>query len=132
MANSADPIAGVAQVLSVFVGATTAAAIAPHLVVVIAGMAGGVLGLMSYRRCSLSEGARYVLGMGSLAWLLAGSASELAAIWTSLDDKRMLTPAALGIGWVGHRWPAVGKWIGRLVKASAEEALGTKGKGNRP
>lgn len=130
MANSADPVVGLAQFLSVFVGATTAAAIAPHLVVVIAGMSGGVLGLMSYQRCTLVEGARYVLGMGALAWLLAGSAAEVAAATWALDDKRLLAPVALGIGWIGHRWPKVGFWLGRLLKASVEQALRTKGEGD--
>lgn len=124
MSNSADPVVGIAQVLSVFIGASTAAAIAPHLVVLIAGLAGGVLGLMSWRQCSTGEGIRYVLGMGALAWLMAGTAAELAGmLWTHLDDKRLLTPAALSIGWIGHRWPSVGRWAGRLAKASAEAAL---------
>lgn len=128
MANSVDPVAGVAQVLSVFISASAAAAIAPHLVVVIAGLAGGILGLMSWRQCTAYEGARYVLGMAALAWLMAGSLAELAAVvWVSVDDKRMVTPAALGIGWVGHRWPSVGRWVGRLLKASIEAAFALKG-----
>lgn len=127
MSNSVDPVVGVAQVLSVFIGASTAAAIAPHLVVLIAGIAGGVLGLMSWRQCSTFEALRYVVGMGALAWLFAGSAAEIAsAVWTSVDDKRLISPAALAIGWIGHRWPAVGRWAGRLAKASAEAALRSK------
>jgi hypothetical protein len=129
MSNSADPVVGIAQVLSVFVGAGTAAAVAPHLVVLIAGLAGGVLGLMSWRQCSTREAVLYVLGMGALAWLMAGTAAELAGmLWARLDDKRLLTPAALSIGWVGHRWPAVGRWAGRLIKGSAEAALRGGGK----
>lgn len=126
MANSVDPVVGIAQILSVFIPAATAAAIAPHLVVAIAGVAGGILGLMSWRQCTTWEGARYVIGMGALAWLMAGSAAEVLSVWVVMDDKRLVTPAALMIGWVGHRWPAVGKWLGRLIKAAAESAL-TKG-----
>lgn len=124
MANSADPIVGVAQVLSVFVGAATAAVIAPHAVVFIAGAAGGVFGLMSWRQCSVFEGIGYVVGMGLLAWLLAGSMAEAAAqLWPFLDDRRGLAPAALGIGWIGHRWPSVGAWLGRLLRRWAEAAI---------
>ncbi len=124
MASGADPIVGIEKVLGVFFGASLATALAPHLVVLIAGMAGGVLGLMSYRQATIGEGARYVLGMGILAWLLAGSLAELAAAtWQALDDKRILTPVALGIGWIGHRWPTVGRWIARLARASVEAAL---------
>lgn len=127
MSGSADPIAGVAQVLSVFVGASLAAAIAPHLVVVIAGMAGGVLGLMSWRKCSPWEGVGYVVGMGALAWLLAGFGAELAvSVWTKLDDKRILSPVALSIGWIGHRWPSVGRWAGSLLKKTAVTVLTSK------
>lgn len=124
MPNSADPIAGVAQVLSVFVGAATAAVIAPHLVVFIAGAAGGVFGLMSWRQCSVREGVGYVAGMGMLAWLLAGSLAEVAAsMWPFLDDRRGLAPVALCIGWVGHRWPAVGQWLARLARRWAEATI---------
>ncbi len=124
MANSADPIAGVAQVLSVFIGAATAAVIAPHLVVFIAGAAGGVFGLMSWRQCSVWEGLGYVTGMGMLAWLLAGGVAEaVAVLWPVLDDRRGLAPVALCIGWVGHRWPSVGQWMARLARRWAEAAV---------
>lgn len=124
MASGADPVIGVAQFLSVFVGASVATALAPHLVVLISGAAGGVLGLMSYRQCSAWEGLRYVLAMALLSWLLADSAAEIAASWWSaLDDKRILSPVALSIGWVGHRWPSVGRWAGRLVKTAIEAAI---------
>lgn len=124
MANSADPIAGVAQVLSVFVGAATAAVVAPHLVVFIAGCAGGVFGLMSWRQCTVREGLGYVAGMGLLAWLLAGFAAELVGMmWPLLADHRGLAPVALAIGWIGHRWPAVGRWLGLLARRWAEAAI---------
>lgn len=124
MASGADPIVGIEKVLGVFITAGAASALAPHLVVIIGGMAGGVLGLMSYRQATIGEGSRYVLGMGVMAWLLAGSMAEIAAVqWPTLDDKRLLAPVALGIGWVGHRWPAVGRWIGRMVRTAVEAWL---------
>jgi hypothetical protein len=129
MASSADPIAGVAQVLSVFIGAATAAVVAPHLVVFIAGAAGGVFGLMSWRQCTVFEGLGYVAGMGLLAWLLAGSLAEAAgALWPFIGDRRGLAPVALAVGWVGHRWPDVGRWLGRLFKRWAEAAISNSGK----
>lgn len=123
MNGGVDPVVGLAQVLAVFVGASTAAIIAPHLVVVIAGAAGGVLGLMSWRACTTFEGIRYVLGMCALAWLFAGSAAELITIYVHVEDKRLVTPAALLIGWVGHRWPGVAKWFGGLTKSFIETAM---------
>lgn len=124
MSGTVDPIAGLAQVLSVFVGAAVAAALAPHLVVLIAGMAGGVLGLMAWRKCTALEGMAYVLASGLGAWLFAGNLSELlTSLWPWLSDKRIISPVALGIGWVGHRWPQVGKWFAGMLRASAEAAL---------
>lgn len=124
MPNGADPIAGVAQVLSVFVGAATAAAIAPHAVVIIAGAAGSVFGLMSWRQCTTREGLGYVIGMCSLAWLMTGSIAEiLGLIWPVIGDRRGLAPIALCIGWVGHRWPDLGRWLARLAKRWAEAAI---------
>jgi len=124
MPSGADPILGAEKILSVFITAGAAAALAPHLVVIISGMAGGVLGLMSYKQTSVRDGAIYVLGMGVLAWLLAGTAAEIAAShWHTLDDKRLLTPVALGIGWVGHRWPVVGRWAARMARMAVEAWL---------
>lgn len=124
MSGSVDPVTGVAQILSVFVGAAAAAAIAPHLVVLIAGMAGGVLGLMAWRKCSVFEGIAYVIAAGMGAWLFAGNLAELmTSLWPWLGDRRIVSPVALGIGWVGHRWPQVGRWFAGMLRASAEAAL---------
>lgn len=124
MSNDADPIVGVAQALSVFVGAATAAAIAPHAVVMIAGSTGAVFGLMGWRQCSVWEGLGYVFGMAGVAWLMTGSLAELAgAMWPMFGDRRGLAPIALGIGWIGHRWPDVGRWLARLAKRWAEAAI---------
>ncbi len=129
MSNGADPIAGIAQILSVFVGAATAAVIAPHAVVLIAGTAGGVFGLMSWRQCTAWEGFAYVAGMGTLAWLMTGSLAELVGlVWPVVGDRRSLAPIALYVGWVGHRWPSVGRWITRLGRRWLEAAL-QNGKG---
>lgn len=124
MSGSVDPVVGIAQVLSVFVGAATAAVIAPHLVVLIAGMAGGVLGLMSWRRCAIWEGVVYITFAGLGAWLFAGSAADLISyFWPSLTDKRLIAPVAFLIGFTGHRWPQVLRWATRIARTSAEEAI---------
>lgn len=123
MASGVDPIAGVGQMLAVFVGASAAAIWAPHAVVVISGAAGGILGLMSWRSCSGWAGARYVIGMCALAWLFAGSAAEIMTIYVGIEDKRLVSPMALVIGWIGHRWPAVGKWAARLARTMVETAM---------
>jgi len=126
MASGVDPVIGLGQVLAVFVGASTAAIIAAHLVVLIAGGAGAVLGLMSWRTCTLAEALRYLVGMSALAWLFSGAAAELLAGYLQVEDKRMVLPVALGIGWIGHRWPDVAKWFGRLAKSFVETAFRAK------
>jgi hypothetical protein len=124
MASAVDPVVGIAQALSIVIGATAAAALAPHLVVLISGLAGGVIGLMSWRRCSIGMGTLYVLGMGCMAWLFAGSLSELLSIpWPALSDRRFLSPIALLIGAIGHRWPRVGRWALGLARTLIESAI---------
>lgn len=123
MSTGVDPVVGLGQVLAVFVGASTAAVIAPHLVVLIAGVAGSVLGLMSWRSCTFLEGVLYISGMCSLAWLFSGTLSEAMAAYFHVADNRMISPAALVIGWIGHRWSDVAKWAGRVAKSVIEQAL---------
>lgn len=120
MASGVDPVVGVAQALSVLVGATVASAIAPHLVVFISGIAGGILSLMSWRETNFFQGAAYVIGMGLFAWLFAGSTAEMLSLWIKVDDMRLVSPAALAIGWIGHRWPRIGRWLGELAKDFVE------------
>jgi hypothetical protein len=124
MSGSVDPVVGVAQVLSVFVGAATAAAIAPHLVVLIAGMAGGVLGLMSWRKSAIWEGVVYVTLAGIGAWVFTGTAADFIYQYLpSTADKRLIAPLAFCIGFVGHRWTQVFRWATRIARSTAEEAL---------
>lgn len=124
MSAGADPVIGIAQVLSVFVGAAAAALIAPYLLVFIAGCAGGILGLMDWRKCTLLEGSAYVVCMGGMSWLFAGTSAEfIAAHWMAIEDKRLLAPVATGIGWIGHRWPRIGAWFGRIAKKALEAAM---------
>lgn len=124
MPGPVDPEVGIAQVLSLFVGSALAATLAPHLVVLIAGLAGGVIGLMSWRKCSIGMGALYVLGMGGMAWLFAGSLSELLAVlWPVFSDRRFLAPLSLLIGAIGHRWPGVARWALGLGRTLIESAI---------
>lgn len=121
MATGVDPVVGLGQLLTVFVGATAASMVAPHLVVLIAGMAGGVLGLMSYRKAGVWRGLGYVLGMGLMAWLLAGWLADLLIKQGLTDDKLAVTPVAIVIGWVGHRWPVL---LRGSVMATADQLKG--------
>lgn len=124
MANAVDPVVGVAQALSIVIGTAAAAALAPHLVVLVSGLAGGIIGLMSWRKCSIWMGALYVIGMGCMAWLFAGSLSELlASFWPVFADRRFLSPIALVIGVIGHRWPSVGRWALGLGRTLIESAV---------
>jgi len=99
------------------------------LVVLIAGMAGGVFGLMSWRPCTAWEGMAYVASMGCAAWLVTGTFAELVGLLSPLiGDRRGLAPIALTIGWIGHRWPAVLRWAGQLAKRWVEAAIHQDGK----
>lgn len=124
MPSPVDPEVGIAQVLSLFIGSAMAASLAPHLVVVIAGLSGGVIGLMSWRKCSIAMGALYVGGMGFVAWFFTGSLAELLSLaLPAVSDRRFLAPLALSIGAIGHRWPAVGRWALGLARTLIESAI---------
>lgn len=124
MDQNTDPTVLIAKLLSLLISASTAALLAPHLVLVIAGATGASVGLMGWRRCSIFEGLAYIVLFTAAAWLFAGSMAEVCAhLWSGLDDKRIVTPAAAGIGAVGHRWPSVANWFGGLFKAALEAAI---------
>lgn len=109
--NPADPIALIAQILALFVGITLAEMVAPHIVVMLAGVVGGVFGLMAWRQCTRLEALSYVGLAAAGAWLFAGAASALLQNYTPLDNPTpLLAPCAAVIAWIGHRWPVVLVW----------------------
>ena len=130
MAGEVEPVIALGQALSVVIGTAAATALAPHLVVLISGLAGGIIGLMSWRKCSIGMGAVYVLGMGTMAWLFTDSVSALlASFWPASEDRRFLGSIALLIGAVGHRWHGVGRWafgLGRELIESAIKSVASK------
>lgn len=124
MSGSTDTVAMVGKLLALFVGVAIAEVIAPHVVILAAGVIGAVFGLMSWRECTRAEAVGYVAAFAGLAWLFAGSAAQAAAdVWGMHDPTRLLAPTAASIGWVGHRWPAVGRWGGGLLRRLIERRV---------
>lgn len=114
--NPADPIVIVAKILAIAIGIELASALAPHVVVLLAGATGSVFGLLAWRQCTRVEALGYVLLMTAMAWLFAGSASTLLAARLAIDSPMpLLAGAACCIAWVGHRWPLIGLWILRRI-----------------
>lgn len=125
MDDKADPIVALAKLLSIFVSAAVAEVIAPQLGAFLAGVVGGSLGVMTWRKCTRREAFGYVVLAGLSAWLFSFALARVAAdVWPVIAGNPNLHQlAALVIGAVGHRWPAVGRYLGRLTKAAAQEAL---------
>lgn len=125
MNDNTDPLVALAKLLAVYFGVAAAEIIAPQLGVFLAGCAGGVFGLTGWRKCSRLEAIGYVAGCGLLAWLFASLLTRLAGTaWPGLAEVNGITQgSALVIGAVGHRWPGVIKWAGRLIKSAVETAI---------
>ncbi len=125
MNDKADPIYALAKFLGLFVSAAAAEILAPMLGMLLAGMVGGVFGVMGWRKCSRLEATGYVLFAGVAAWLFALALARLSvALWPALAGSPDLYQlCALGIGAVGHRWPNVFRWSGGFIKASIEAAI---------
>lgn len=123
--DSIDPVIGLAKALALIVGASTAEWLAPQLGVFLAGVAGGGIGVMGWRKCSRVEACLYALFSGVFAWLFASMLAGWASVvFPSLAQAENITHAsALIIGGVGHRWPAVAKWVGSTIRAAVEAAL---------
>lgn len=119
--ENADPIVFVGKLLTIFIGAQLAALVAPHIVIVVAGVIGATFGLMSWRECTRLQAFGYVASFTGAAWLFAGVGAEVvASVWHVGDTTRLLAPASAGIAWIGHRWPEVGAWAVGLLKKSLE------------
>lgn len=129
--DNTDPVVGLAKALSLVIGAGAAEWVAPQLGIFLAGVAGGGIGVMGWRKCTRTEAGIYIIASGLFAWLFASMLSGWAHVaWPSLDGVNNVTHGcALMIGGVGHRWPNVAKWAGRLIRTMVEAMLV---KGPRP
>lgn len=120
--NPADTVTAVAKVLALYLGIEVARIVAPHLVILLAGMVGAIFGLMAWRQCGKGEAIGYVLVFTMLAWLFAGNASVILATRFGMDTaEHLLSPVAFLIAWVGHRWPIIGKKIIALRMKALEK-----------
>lgn len=125
MNGPTDTLVLATKLLAVFVGVALAEVLAPHIVIVASGLIGATFGLMAWRQCTRVEAVGYVLAFTGLAWLFAGSAAQAAAdLWGLQEPAKLLAPSAAGIGWVGHRWPAVGRWGAGVLRRAIERRAG--------
>lgn len=117
-----DPaIVFLAKILALVVGVELANLLAPQLVILVGAIAGAYFGLANWRQSTRVEAIGYVLSFAALGWLLAGSVAASLAGWFHLENAQfLLSPCAIGIGWVGHRWPKVGEWIGGVIRTVIE------------
>lgn len=117
-----DPtVVFVAKLLALFIGVEMANILAPQLVIAVGAVAGAYFGLAEWRQSTRLEAFGYVLSFASLGWVLAGTTAALLAGWFHIDNAQfLLSPCAIGISWVGHRWPRVGEWIGGVIRTIVE------------
>lgn len=117
-----DPtILFVAKLLALVIGVEMANLVAPQLVIGAGAVAGAYFGLADWRQSTRLEAFGYVMSFAAVGWLLAGTVANLAAMWLNIDNAQLLvSPCAIGIGWVGHRWPRVGLWLGGVLRAAID------------
>lgn len=111
----------VAKLLALMIGVEMANVVAPQLVIAAGALAGAYFGLADWRQSSRLEAFGYVLSFAAVGWLLAGTlAAVMAAAFHIENTQLLMSPCAIGIGWVGHRWPKVGEWAGGVIRAVIE------------
>lgn len=107
----------VAKLLALLIGVEMANIIAPQLVIAAGALAGAYFGLADWRQSTRLEALGYIVSFAMLGWVLAGTAAAVVAAWLHIENTQfLLSPCAIGISWVGHRWPRVGGWIGGVIR----------------
>lgn len=101
--NDTNPIQVIAWVLSVFLAERIAAAVAPHIAVIIAGCAGAYFGLSSWRKCTRAEAVRYILGFGAWAWFFSAMVASMITDSAVQHSPYVVQICAAALGWLGHR-----------------------------
>lgn len=123
MANPADPTQAVVNILAVLVGAKVATEWAPHATVLVAGALGAYLCFLVQPACTRAEAFGFVLRWTAVAWVTTSATTALVVRLAGLPVQadEITAAVALGIGWIGPRWPAILASIAARMPAAGKQ-----------
>lgn len=139
-----DVVAFAVAMFSLLFGGAVSEALGPYAVIIVAATAGGAMALAERPPASRMRGLVYLAVNVVVAVLLtvplaAGAAVAIAGVAQSwgmpwlhaLSAQVLLAPIALGIGWVGDRWPRVLRAAVDAAVAAAQRRRGQRIDGGR-
>lgn len=109
--TSFDPVAGFIALLATVVGPVLAHYLGAYAVIILAACIGGGWSLTRREPQGRGNAALFLMLVAGTAVMVTAGIAELANHYVREGiGNWLLAPIALGIGAVGHDWPAVIKW----------------------
>ena len=125
-----DPVAVAVVIAALMFAPEVAGIIGPYFVIIVASTVGASFALARRPSTSRWNAMAFFLRVNGLSVLLTWAiASILNAQIPSLEKSVLFAPVALGLGFIGDRWPQVLTWVGERIRMIIDLMIKTKGGG---
>lgn len=116
--HSFDPVTAAITVLATLVGPVLAHYLGAYAVIILAACVGGCWSLTRQEPQGRGRAALFLVLVSGTAVMVTAGLAELANHYVKEGiGNWLLAPIALGVGAVGHEWPAVIRWAaGPIVR----------------
>lgn len=125
-----DPVAVAVALAALMFAPDVASIIGPYFVIVVASTVGASFALARRPSDSRWSALAFFLRVNGLSVLLTWAiAAFLNSHVPSLEKSVLFAPVALGLGFIGDRWPLVLTWVGERIRMVIDLMIKTKGGG---
>ncbi len=125
-----DPVAVAVAIAALMFAPEVASIVGPYFVIIVASTVGASFALARRSGTSRWSAMAFFLRVNGLAVLLTWAvASLVSAQIPSLEKSVLFAPVAIGLGFIGDRWPQVLTWVGERIRMVIDLMIKSKGGG---
>ena len=119
--NNLDPVHIATLIFGAFFAPAAAQILGPYVVIMLCCTIGTSWALGRRPTTSRASALRFFLLMNGTALMVTSAAARGIATHLHVEDPHwLLAPVALTIGWIGHDWPTLIKWVIKQVTPKKE------------
>lgn len=127
-----DPVSVSVMVAAAMFAPEVAHIVGPYVIILAASTIGASLALARREKTSRMSAMWFFLQVNGLAVLLTATVAAIANSFYPIPDERTwFAPVALGLGFIGDRWPSVLTWCGTKISQLVDVLIKLKSGGGR-
>lgn len=125
-----DPVSVSVLIAAILFAPEVAHVVGPYVVIVAGAILGASFALARRHQTTRLGAMRFFLQVSLMSVLLTTSCAAIANTFYPMPDERSwFAPVAIGLGFIGDRWPAVFQWTGRKISQLVDALIKLKSGG---